>query len=101
MQKLGLTEELTSVNSYSMIILSFQSQFLVSGLVKWWLIVINFVLVVVSNYLINVKQCLTMFLFKKLFAVGNIFIRSSENKRKTIETEEILSTPTVNSRANG
>ena len=36
-QKFGLTGELISVKSYYMIIPSFQSQFLVLQLVKWWL----------------------------------------------------------------
>ena len=36
-QKSGLTGELISVKSYYMIIPSFQSQFVVLQLVKWWL----------------------------------------------------------------
>ena len=36
-QKFGLAGELISVKSYYMIIPSFQSQFVVLQLVKWWL----------------------------------------------------------------
>ena len=60
------------------------------------LTVVSFVLIVVSNYLTIVKQCLTMFFFQKLYATGKISIRWSENKHKTIETVEMLKISTVN-----
>ena len=47
-----------------MIVPSFQSQFLVLELVKYWLTVVNFMLIVVSNYLTTVKQGLTIFFSK-------------------------------------
>ena len=75
LQKLGLTGEVISAYLYCMIILSFQSQFMVLQLVKQWLTVVNSVLIVVLNYLTTVKQCLTIFFFQKLCVVGNISIR--------------------------
>ena len=71
LQKLGLTGELISVYSYCMIIPSFQSYFLVLQLVKWWLPVINSVLIAVSNYLTTVKKRLTIF-FSKNYALYEI-----------------------------
>ena len=53
-KKHGLKGEVITDEPYYMINPSCQSQFLVSQLVKWWLTVENFVLIVVSNYLTTV-----------------------------------------------
>ena len=79
LQKLGLTGELISVNSYYMTIRSFQSQFLVLQGVNQWLTVVNFCVnccfkllnhcsAVLSNVFVK-KLC------QKLCAIGKIFIR--------------------------
>ena len=59
-----------------MIIPSFQSQFLVLQLVKWWLTVENFLLIVVSKYLTIVKQCLTIVLFQKLCVLRSLLVEA-------------------------
>ena len=95
-QILRLTGELIYVCSYYTIIPSFQSRYLVLQLMKQWLTVVNFVLIVVSNYLTTVKQCLTIYFFQKLYVIGKISIRWSEKKHKTIEKVEMLKISTVN-----
>ena len=75
LQNLGLTGQLISAYLYYMIILSFQSQFVVLRLVKQWLTVANSVLIIVGNYLTKVKQWLTMFFFQKPCVIGKISLR--------------------------
>ena len=82
LQKLGLTGELISVNSYYMTIRSFQSQFLVLQVVNQWLTVVNFCVIVVSNYLTTVQQCLTMYLLKNYAKNYVLLERSSLDKAK-------------------
>ena len=50
----------------------------------------------ILSYLTTVNQCLTIFFVQKLYVIGNISIRWSENKQKTVEKVDILKTPTVN-----
>ena len=75
LQKVSVTVKILSDYSYYMINPSFQSQFVVLQFVKWWLTVVNVLLIVVSNYLITVKQGLTIFFFQKLCVIGKISIR--------------------------
>ena len=89
LQKLGLLGELISAYLYYMIILSFQRQFMVLQLVKQWLTVVNSVLIVDSNHLIAVKQCLRIFFSQKLCAVGKFSFRESQKKQRSIEKAEI------------
>ena len=67
-----------------MIIVCFQSQFLVLQLVKLWSTVVNCMLIVVSDYLTTAKQCLTIFSFQKLC----LFWDSPLDEAKT--TKELL-----------
>ena len=76
-EKLGVKGELLSVYSYYMMIPPFHSQVLVLQFVKQWLTVVNFVLILASNYLTTVKQGLTISFFQKLCAIGKVLIRCS------------------------
>ena len=68
-----------------MIILSFESQLLVLDLVKQWLTVVHFVLIIVSNYLTTVKQCSTIFLSQKLYVIGKIPLDEAETSIKLLK----------------
>ena len=92
-----MTGGLLSVYSQYMMIRFFHSQVLVLQFVKSWLTVANFALIVASNYLTTVKQGLTTSFFQKLYAIGKILIRCSENKHQTMEEEEMLKILMINS----
>ena len=79
-----------------MMIPSFHSQVFILQFVKWWLTVVNFVLIVALNYLTTVKQGLTIRFFQKLCAIEKILIRCSYNKHQTNEEAEMLKNPMVN-----
>ena len=79
-----------------MIILSFQSQFLVLQLVKQWLTVADFMLIVVSNYLTTVKQHKTIFFFSKNYVSLERSPLDEAKKHKTMEKVEMSKMPTVN-----
>ena len=73
---------------------------LIFGVTVGWVVVkrCKFVLIVVSNDLNTVKQCLTTFFFvEKLCFIGKISIRRSRKKQKTIEEVEMLKMSMTNS----
>ena len=79
-----------------MVIPSFQSQFLVLQLVKQWLTVKNFVLVVASKHLTTAKQCLTNFCSKNYVFSERSPLHEAKTITKTFEKVEMLKMLTIN-----
>ena len=88
LKKLGLAGELISAYLYYMIIFSFQSQFMVYQLVKQWLAIVNSVLIVVSNYLTTVKDCLTICFSKNYVLLGRSPLDEAKTSKELLKNQK-------------